>query len=99
MSENNQLRIEASSLKQELASLFGEPVLTQALNCKVEDLEFSPKQIAQATKQIRHFSGQPEAQIEVARSLPGDVQIALCKWLIDDEMKEKVLMAKGVTLQ
>ena len=90
---------QAGSLQGELACLFGEQVLTRALSSKVEDLDFSPDEIVQATRILRRLSGKPVEQRVMARCLPDDVQAALCMWMVDDGMQAKILKAGGVRLQ
>ena len=95
-SETSAALTQAGSLQGELACLFGEQVLTRALSSKVEDLDFSPDEIVQATRVLRHLSGKPIEQQVMARCLPDDVQAALCLWMVDGDMKAKVLASKGV---
>ena len=90
---------QAGSLDGELASLFGERVVTRARRCRVEDLDFSPDEIVQATRVLRRLSGKPAEQVVMARCLPDDVQTALCMWMVDGGMQTKVLQAKGVRFQ
>lgn len=89
----------AGSLQGELALLFGDQVLARAQACKVEDLDFSPDEIVQAARELRRLSGQWEAQMDLARCLPDDVQAALCMWLADGDMKAKLLAANGLVMQ
>ena len=91
--------LQAGSLNGELASLFGEQVLTRARSCKVADLDFSPDEIVQATRALRRLSGRPVEQVVMARCLPDDVQTALCMWMVDGGMQAKVLAAKGFRSQ
>ena len=98
-SEKTAKSLQAGSLEGELASLFGEQVLTRARQCKVEDLDFSPDEIVQATRVLRRLSGRPVEQVVMARCLPDDVQTALCLWMVDGGMQAKVLKARGVRFQ
>lgn len=91
--------LQAGSLEGELASLFGEQVVTRARQCSAADLDFSPDEIVQATRVLRQLSGKPAAQVMMARCLPEDVQTALCMWMVDSGMQAKVLKARGVRLQ
>lgn len=90
---------QAGSLEGELASLFGEQVVTRARSCRAEDLDFSPDEIVQATRALRRLSGRPAEQVVTARCLPDDVQTALCMWMTDSGMQAKVLKARGVRFQ
>lgn len=102
MAENSEVTAkpsQAGSLDGELASLFGEQVVTRARRCRVTDLDFSPDEIVQATRALRRLSGKPVEQVVLARCLPDDVQTALCMWMVDDGMRAKVLKARGVRLQ
>ena len=90
---------QAGSLEGELASLFGEQVMTRARQCRAEDLDFSPDEIVQATRVLRRLSGKPAEQVVMARCLPDDVQTALCMWMVDSGMQAKVLQARGVRFQ
>jgi len=90
---------QAGSLHGELASLFGQNVLTRALTCDVAELDFLPDEIALASRELRQLSGQPAAQVMMARRLPDDVQAALCMWLVSDGMKVRLLKSKGASLQ
>ena len=99
MAENSEITagyLKAGSLEGELASLFGEQVVTRARRCRVEDLDFSPDEIVQATRVLRRLSGQPVEQVVMARCLPVDVQTALCLWMVDNGMQAKVLKARGL---
>ena len=90
---------QAGSLEGELASLFGEQIVTRARQCSAADLDFSPDEIVQATRVLRRLSGRPAEQVVMARCLPDDVQTALCMWMVDSEMQAKVLKARGVRFQ
>lgn len=90
---------QAGSLDGELASLFGEQVVTRARRCRVTDLDFSPDEIVQATRALRRLSGKPMEQVVMARCLPDDVQTALCMWIVDGGMQAKVLQAREVRFQ
>jgi hypothetical protein len=100
MSANREITgsTDAGSLNGELASLFGGQVLQRALSCDVRELDFSPADIVLAARELRRLSGQWEAQVDMARCLPDDVQTALCMWLADSDMKAKLLTAKGINL-
>lgn len=90
---------QAGSLEGELASLFGEQIVTRARQCSAADLDFSPDEIVQATRVLRRLSGRPAEQVVMARCLPDDVQTALCMWMVDSGMQAKVLKARGVRSQ
>jgi hypothetical protein len=98
-SKKTALPLQAGSLEGELASLFGEQVVTRARRCKVEDLDFSPDEIVQASRVLRGLSGKPAEQVMMARCLPDDIQTALCMWMTDSSMQAKVLKARRVRLQ
>ena len=91
--------LKAGSLEGELASLFGEQVVTRARRCRAEDLDFSPDEIVQATRALRQLSGKPVEQVVMARCLPDDVQTALCMWMVDEGMQAKMLQVRGVRFQ
>lgn len=102
MAENSEKTAKSSkagSLEGELASLFGEQVVTRARRCKVAELDFSPDEIVQATRALRRLSGKPAEQVVMARCLPDDVQTALCMWMVDAGMQAKVLHARGARFQ
>ena len=102
MSDNRQITgslANAGNLNRELALLFGGEVLRRAQACDVAELDFSPKDIVLAARELRRLSGQWAAQIVAARCLPDDVQAALCMWLANGDMKAKLLRAKEVNLQ
>jgi hypothetical protein len=102
MAENSETTAklsQAGSLDGELASLFGEQVVTRARRCRVADLDFSPDEIVQATRALRRLSGRPAEQAVMARCLPDDVQTALCMWMVDGGMQAKVLQSRGARLQ
>lgn len=97
--EQQKHQTEAGSLEGELALLFGDEPLQRARTCDVTDLRFTPDEIVQAARAIRRCSDKPTEQIEMAKCLPEDVQVALCKWVMDPDMKAKVLKATGIRLQ
>lgn len=97
--DQTEQRSQAGSLEGELALLFGEALLHRARECDISELRFTPNEIVRAARDIRQCSADPAVQIETARRLPDDVQVAICKWIIDPEMKAKLLKATGIRLQ
>jgi hypothetical protein len=96
--QQEHIKAKASDLEQELALLFGAETLERARVANVEELRFTPDEIVQAAREIRRYGDSPSAQMEIARFLPDDVQTALCMWVIDPDMKAKVLKATGIRL-
>lgn len=90
---------QAGSLFGELAFLFGDETLKESVRCNVRKLDFTPSDIVQAARELRRLQGMPSAQKEIAQSLPHDIQVALCRWMLDFKTTERVLAAHGVRLQ
>ncbi len=86
---------QASSLERELALLFGAELLAKAKVCRLSALDFAPMDIVAAARALRRLEGRPAAQQEMVAILPDDVQLALCRWLVDFRTPERVLAASG----
>lgn len=79
------------ALDAELAVLFGRSVLTQAKRVSLDELEVDAGLVAEGARQLRQATGQPMRQRAIVQAMDADTALALCKWLREPDMGERML--------
>lgn len=86
--------LQSGRIDTELACLFGKDTIARARKTDAVDLDLDAgdlDEIADTAGALLKIKGQPRLQRHLVNGLPRARRLALCMWLIDTEMVDRLL--------